>query len=176
MKPTYCIGIDPGLAGAIVTLDPQGRPTVELMPTLESAKGKPAYDLRRLSDLFVEVNRMVRAEGCLLFLTVERLQSMPAEMRGTMANYGRGRALGIIEAMATAHDVPYQLAVPQVWQKAMLAGVEGTDTKQRTVLAAQRLFPSVSLLRTPRSRKADHNIADALLLAEYGRRTCVGIK
>jgi hypothetical protein len=31
-------------------------------------------------------------------------------------------------------------------------------------------------LRTPRSRKADHNIADALLLAEYGRRTCVGIK
>ncbi len=176
MSSTYCIGVDPGIHGAIVVLDPHGRPTVELMPTLESAKGKPAYDLRRLSDLFVEVNRMVRAEHRSLFLTVERLQAMAMEKGGTLANYGRGRALGIIEAMATAHDIPYQLAVPQVWQKSMLAGVEGADTKQRTVLAAQRLFPSVSLLRTPRSRKADHNIADALLLAEYGRRTCVGIK
>jgi hypothetical protein len=52
----------------------------------------------------------------------------------------------------------------------MLAGTPGEDTKQRSVIAAQRLFPNVSLLPTPRCKKPSDGIADALLIAEWGRR------
>jgi hypothetical protein len=52
----------------------------------------------------------------------------------------------------------------------MLEGTQGDDTKQRSIIAAKRLFPEVSLRRTERSRKDDDGISDAILLAEYGRR------
>ena len=51
-----------------------------------------------------------------------------------------------------------------------IAGTPAGDTKQRSVIAAQRLFPGVSLLPTERSRKASDGLADALLLASYGQR------
>jgi len=70
-----------------------------------------------------------------------------------------------------ALEIPYQLVSARTWQKSMLAGTSGADTKQRSILAAGRLFPGVNLKRSARARKADDGIADALLLAEYARRT-----
>jgi hypothetical protein len=101
---------------------------------------------------------------------IEQLQPMPMEKGGTLANYARGRSLGVLEALCVAHKLSYQLVRPQAWQKVMLAGVEGQDTKARSIIAAGRLFPKVSLMRTERSKKPDDGFADALLIAEYARR------
>jgi hypothetical protein len=72
--------------------------------------------------------------------------------------------------MLTALEMPYQLVSPRVWQGAMHVGTPGADTKQRAVLAAQRLFPGVDLRRGGKGQRADHNVAESVLLAEFGRR------
>jgi len=64
--------------------------------------------------------------------------------------------------MLTALEIPYQLVAPQTWQRAMHAGTPGSDTKQRSILAAQRLFPSVDLRRNRKGRRPDDGLADAL--------------
>lgn len=165
---SYSIGIDPGVQGAICVLGgdtPRQVLALVPMPTQKDGKGRDALDLVSLSTLF--------SSWALLWdplITIEQLQPMPMDKGGTLANYSRGRSLGVLEALATAHRLRYQLVRPQVWQKEMLAGVEGTDTGARSIIAAQRLFPGVLLLRTERSRKLDDGLADALLIAEYGRR------
>lgn len=46
--------------------------------------------------------------------------------------------------------------------------------KKEAIELCQRLFPGVSLLRTPRSRMPDDNIAEAVLIAHYGRCLLLG--
>ncbi len=105
-----------------------------------------------------------------LFVTVEKSQPLPPKFGGGFANYQRGCSTGWAW-MLTALEISYQLVAPRTWQKVMHAGTSGTDTKQRSIIAAQRLFPRVDLRRSEKSRKLDDGLADALLLAEYGRRT-----
>jgi hypothetical protein len=162
----YIVGIDPGVSGAIVTLNRYGTVCVsrQPMPTLKNGLGREVLDLQAISKIFAEI------KACNAFVAIEQLQPMPMDKGGTLANYARGRSLGVLEALCVAHGLPYQLIRPQTWQKQMLAGVEGTDTKARSIIAAQRLFPDVNLKRTERSKKLDDGIADALLIAEYARR------
>ena len=160
----YFVGIDPGASGAIVTLRGTEHKSTVPMPTMLNGQGRQVLDLSEINKLF-GVFRSLRA-----FVTIEQLQPMPMEKGGTLANYARGRSLGVLEAFCVAYQMRYQLVRPQAWQKEMLAGVEGQDTKARSIIAARRLFPSVSLLRTERSKKPDDGIADALLIAEYARR------
>jgi len=160
----YFVGIDPGASGAIVTLRGTEHKSTVPMPTMLNGQGRQVLDLS-------EIGRLFRWFGTLrAFLAIEQLQPMPMDKGGTLANYARGRSLGVLEAFCVAYQIRYQLVRPQVWQKEMLGGVEGQDTKARSIIAARRLFPTVSLLRTKRSKKSDDGIADALLIAEYARR------
>lgn len=163
----FIAGIDPGVSGAIAVmrLDEQGFPDIELipMPTMKDGKARNSLALHDLEDI-------LRAWPDDAFVTIELLQPMPMEKGGTLANYARGRSLGVLEAFCIAHGLSYQLVRPQVWQKEMLAGVQGDDTKARSIIAAQRLFPKVNLKRSERSRKPDDGFADALLIAEWTRR------
>lgn len=160
----YFVGIDPGVSGAIVALCGTEHKNSVPMPTMLNGQGRQVLDLS-------EIDRLFRWFGTLrAFVAIEQLQPMPMDKGGTLANYARGRSLGVLEAYCVAYQIRYQLVRPQVWQKEMLAGVEGQDTKARSIIAARRLFPSVSLLRTERSKKPDDGIADALLIAEYARR------
>jgi hypothetical protein len=87
-----------------------------------------------------------------------------------LAQFHRGVQWGFAW-MLQAFQFPHELVHPRRWQSLMHAGTPGQNTKQRSILAAQRLFPDVELRRTQRSRKADDGFAEALLLAEFGRRT-----
>jgi hypothetical protein len=158
-------GVDPGLKGAIAVLDQDGAVlNVRSIPLVSGGtRARDTFDLPTIRDVFMEW----RERGS-LFVTVERLQPLPAKLGGGIANFARGVSCGFVW-MLTALDVPYQLVAPRAWQKALFLGTPGEDTKQRSVLAAQRLFPSVDLRRDGRGRP-DHNLADSLLLAEFGRR------
>lgn len=163
------LGIDPGHDGALAIIDdcaPAARWIP--MPMVHAAKGKPQYDVKALHEFFAVVGRDVGSRG--IYAACERLTALPPTMGGSSANYARGRSLGLLEALMVATHTPYALVQPKAWQKVMLAGTPGDDTKQRSILACQRLFPSVSLMRTERCRKPHDGAADALLIAEYGRR------
>lgn len=173
------VGIDPGKSGAIATIEP-GRsqedgimiiptPVIQSLTKAGKRQGRPEYDLpairRRLVGLLGEA-----------FVTVEKGQPLPPKMKGgTIANYHRGVSRGY-EWMLVGLGLPHQLVAPATWQKEMLAGTPGADTKQRAIIAAGRLFPAVDLRPTPRCKKPSDGFADALLLAAYGMRKYGGVQ
>ncbi len=158
------VGVDPGKSGAIVILGEIAVPCT--MPVLTAAKGRVEYNLAAI--------RVILARDAIEHVFIEKLQPMPLEKGGTIANYNRGAASHLLIGICVGLKIPFTLVAPQTWQKVMLAGTPGGDTKQRSILAAQRLFPTVSLLASERCRKPHDGIADALLIAEYGRRVLAG--
>lgn len=161
------VGVDPGKSGAIATIDGNtGETSIEPMPVIKATKSRTEYDL-------VEIKKKLlsfRPGYNQILVTVEKLQPLPPKMKGgSIANYHRGVASGWTWLL-TGLGIPHQLVRPQEWQKVMLAGTSGTDTKQRSIIAAQRLFPGQSLKRTARCRKPDSGFSDALLICAYGMR------
>lgn len=171
------VGVDPGKTGAIAAIDAEADPGDDAgvrlwpMPVIKARRGRPEYDLGEIASLLREL-----AEATLVFVTLEKGQAYPEtvgtrHMGGGIANYQRGLGRGIFEGLLVGLGVSYQLVHPKTWQKVMLDGTSGTDTKQRAIIAAQRLLPGVELRRSERARKPDEGMVDAALLALYGART-----
>jgi hypothetical protein len=161
------LGIDPGKEGAIGAVDERGR-CIEVLPIplLTAEKGgREEFDLVEIRAVLHR--HMVETSGA-VFVTLEKLSPLPRSMGGAYANYARGLSHGW-EWMLVAMEIPYQLVGPLRWQRVMLADTAG-DTGRRSIQVAKRLWPTVSLRRTTRSRKDDHGFADSLLLADWGRR------
>lgn len=183
-------GIDPGKQGAMALIDDSGR-VLETAPTPLCRRGlRDDYDLPAIRERLLRW--VVETEGPLL-VTLELLQSLPPArpgkfLGGAHANFARGVArgwewmlqgLGFDPYGAPARDLGrigrYMLVRPQTWQKAIYASTGSTgDGKTRSLHAAGVLFPGQLLTRTPRSTKPDDGIAEALLLATYGRLVVTG--
>jgi hypothetical protein len=169
------VAIDPGMHGAIAWLDTKtGAAHARLMPLVPN-KDRDDYDE-------FEMRRLLAGTQGLGLVVYEKLGALPPmrkdgkAMGGVVGNHRRGLACGIIRGLLAGLGVPpgCQIAVlPQVWQRALLEGIPGADTKARSVRLAQRIFPGVSLV-PPRCWRPHDGIADALCLAEYGRRLLAG--
>jgi crossover junction endodeoxyribonuclease RuvC len=130
------------------------------MPTLDLPKGR-ALNGPRIMEILLDANPRL--------VIVESQQCFPKQ--GGKSNFttgfGYGRLLGLLEGLEIAH----QVVRPKVWQKAM--GIVGSgQSKQQAASIALRLWPGLCLLATPRCRVPHDGLADALLMAEWGRRTC----
>lgn len=146
---TY-IGIDPGKKGAMAIIRGPGDYT--LVP----------FDVETYS------RELLRVDGAVCAL--ERVGAMPGQ--GVTSMFSFGENYGFIQGLLTANAIPYELVTPQRWKKTF----EVTGDKNSSIAVAKRLFPGVSLLRTVNSRKDDDGMAEALLLAEYARRTMGGAR
>lgn len=167
------VGVDPGLIGAIAIID-SNTMEIEILPMpIIKGKGRSQYDLVEIKNVLCLLPGYAETFPPHILVTVEKLQPLPPKMPGgSIANYNRGVASGW-SWLLTGMSIPHQLVRPQEWQKVMLAGTSGTDTKQKSIIAAQRLFPGQSLKRTEKCRKSDAGMSDALLLCAYGMRTRV---
>lgn len=101
---------------------------------------------------------------------IERVSASPGA--GVSGMFRFGQSYGRLSMLFTAHKVSFDLIGPHTWQQAMgCARPKGeakesqTTHKNRTKARAQQLFPNL---------KITHAIADALLIAEYGRRLRAG--
>lgn len=151
------MGIDPGLSGAIVTLE-GGEIEKFVMPTVGNL-----LELDELNRIFLSLKNSV------YHAFLEKVSAMPKQGSSSMFKFGR--VYGIAEAFLVSHQIPYTLVTPQRWQRSMHAGVEkNLDPKQRSRVAASRLFPGLDLLANKKCRVPHSGIIDALLIAEYGRR------
>lgn len=144
---TY-IGIDVGKNGGIALL------------TSESAAVIP-YD----DDEFVALMEDVFLCGDKAFAVVEKVGAMPKQGVTSMFNFGK--SAGFIEGVLRSYRIPYQLVPPHVWKKEFSLG---NKDKQASIKACKRLFPKVNLFRTEKCRKEHDGMAEALLMAEYGKR------
>lgn len=142
------IGIDPGIEGGIALIGSD----IEYQ----------AY--KYTSQKLIEVVRALAEQHLEVQAWVEQVHSMPAQGVASTFTFGKGfgQILGILEAL----NVPTNLVPAGQWKGAI--GV--THDKQTSIRKAQFLFPEVSLLATKRSRKPSDGMAEALLIAEYGRR------
>ena len=161
------IGIDNGANGAIVVIDGRRNPTAVVpMPTIDvgvTRKGKRGtkrlLDMRSCLEVFLAAKNAADGD---CFAVLEYAQVFPGEGRSTAFTAGRG--YGALEMALVALSIPYAIVRPRAWQKAVLTGVEGADTKAKSVLKCQREFPTIDL--TPgRKRKPMDGVADAACMA-----------
>ena len=140
------VGIDPGLAGGIGIIG--------------SEVNAYAYSSQKL----IEILKKLKEENESVEVFVEEVHSMPQQGVKSMFTFGKGfgTILGILEAL----DFKYELIKPQTWK----AQMHVTSDKKTSIEKAQKLFPNVSLLPTPRCRVPADGLAEALLIAYYGKQ------
>ena len=181
------MGIDPGLTGGIVILNEEGSvenkwpiPTIVSyasgkkkkatkegeQPKKKATKSKKTttLDLIALNQIFTQLKTEVD------HAVLEQVASRPG--MASPAVFKFGRVYGILEGLLAAHQIPYTLCIPRVWCKVIHAGIEGgMEPKDKSRVALGRLFPAVDLRPTERAIKPHEGMMDALLIAEWGRRT-----
>jgi crossover junction endodeoxyribonuclease RuvC len=157
------IGIDPGLDGAVGVIGEQagnGCPRVFDTPTLtvEGEKTKRRYNTAAMAQILMSIDL---TKGILVIL--ENVHSMPKQ--GVASSFSFGQGLGMWQGIVAALGIPLEMPSPQRWKKEIMAD-QGRD-KDAARFKAIQLFPA---LATQLSRVKDDGRAEALLMAEYGRR------
>ena len=149
MMSKVCIGVDPGARGSMAIIHPDGG--VDLFPWDDA-------------HMYFEELEILDCRNFRPMAAIEHVNAMPGQGVTSMFNFGRN--FGMVLGMFHTLRIPFELVRPQRWMKDF--GISGD--KNDHVAVARRLFPEVSLKRTPRCVKDDDGHADALLLAEWARR------
>lgn len=158
------VGIDPGVTGAVSVIDCTYLESGEI-----ECHDTPIYhDGKRTrinsADCGALLRDLKRESGGKLAVFIEKSQPMPKN--GSIACFGLGYSFGVWIGILAALEIPYTLVTPQAWKKALMPGEPKEKDSSRVV--ARRLWPAQT--EEWLSRKKDHGRADALLIAEYGRR------
>ena len=136
------IGVDPGMSGGVVWLEDGIPPTVCKFGDLTEGD---------ISEVFSKLP--VQS-----FAILESVHSFPGQ--GVASSFKFGMNFGMLKGFLYGFGIPFELVTPQKWQKEIGCLTGGDKNISKT--KAQQLFPQI---------KVTHAIADALLLAEYARRT-----
>lgn len=147
------LGIDPGKSGGVSL--------IKIVESEISAESYPmeAIEFPRLIADLIEDERTYAIIAC-----IEKVSARPGQGVTSMFHFGEG--YGYIRGVLEANFVPYQLVPPQKWKKEFSLGAD----KEDSIKACKRLFPNVSLRRTPKCSKDHDGMAESLLMAEYARR------
>lgn len=150
------LGIDPGITGAMALLDAEGCAVmVEHLPTI--ARGNAAKVKREIDPAGLVHLLRIHAGG-IEAAWLEQVSSRPGQ--GVASVFSLGHSVGSISATLATLGIPIHLVTPAAWKRQ--AGLTSSDKEQARALAV-RLFPAI-----PLHRKADHNLAEALLIARHG--------
>lgn len=163
------MGIDPGQEGALVLLAPIfgsiGVITYLKMPVIKlknNGKYKIHYDIDHIISFITEI----KSKYANTHVFIEEIHSAPGQ--GATSMFSMGFGYGLLCGIISTLKCPLTTVRPQVWKKELMAGMPAD--KLASCVIVGRLFPgALPLLKTPRG-KPDHNIADAILIAEWGRR------
>lgn len=139
-------GIDVGKGGGVAFIDERG--------VVLQAAPMPETDSDILELLFWAGREMtlIPCRGVL-----EKVHASP--QMGVTSAFSFGASYGALRMALAAARMPFDEVSPFKWQRKLECISEGD--KRVTKARAQQLFPHV---------KVTHALADALLLAEYGRR------
>jgi hypothetical protein len=146
---TVVCGIDPGAKGGLAFIDSEAGVRVDVLP-----------HVTRL----VEELRLTAPD----IVYLEKAQTFPGQ--GICGAFNYGDHFGQLQGILITMKIPYQLVTPLMWTRVMHVGCTGKDAKAKSLQAARRLFPSVDLLATARSRVPHDGMVDALLIAAFGAK------
>ena len=140
------IGVDPGKNGGIAFINEFGE-IIQLLPFSDD-----------------DLIQLIKNCSSDMICTLEHVHAMPKQ--GVSSTFNFGMNYGFIQGVLKAYGIPYELVTPQKWKKEFSC----TSDKNTSIEVCKRLFPSVNLKATERCKKDHDGIAEALLIAEYGRR------
>jgi transcriptional regulator with XRE-family HTH domain len=181
---TLFLGIDPGLDGFCALVAPDGLPVEERKVPLLA---EDEYDLPGMCELARGWSKVVS------LAVLEHQQAFPGSgppcpackrptgTQGVTSTFSTGRGFGLWEMALVAAGVRYELARPQKWKGAMgvlppkgLKISRNDRTKLAKKLAiekTQALFPGYDLRENERCRVPHAGKCEAMLMAEFARRT-----
>ena len=163
-------GIDAGLSGALVLMNDGVVTDYQSMPTRVNPRGKKEICALTLWEI---LHYWQNKHDCqwVDLAVVEQLHALPGDGKVSLATFmkGVGKILAVLEILGIPREEP----TPQQWKKVVLAGTD--KSKDAAVGYVQSRYPTVNLV-LPGSKKPSHDVADAVCLAEYGRRLLLGDK
>ena len=142
-------GIDVGISGA-VCIKKEDTINVQSLPTV----GK-IIDVEKLHSILKEADHIF----------IEKSHAMPKQ--GVVSSFNFGYTYGLIEAAARLTNAKVEIVHSKTWKNLILKGT--AKDKDAALVFAHRLYPDLIV------KKSDHNKADAILIAEYGRRILGGL-
>jgi hypothetical protein len=149
-------GIDPGKTGALFVTDFEALFKAYEVPLLK-IKGKERPDWGRLYDRWV-----VAALGA-SHVFIELVGARPGQ--GVTSMFSFGYTAGFMYGVVCPY--PHTFLTPQRWKKIVgISGSDGDESRRR----ASQLFPQCNLW----SRKKDHGVAEAALIAYAGAQLLKG--
>jgi len=165
------LGIDPGMSGGIAKLKQDGArwyPSAIPMPSTESA----------IADRLWTIQEEAQKEEVEIICFLEQVQVMPAIRRvkgpngekreevnaGIVSTAKFMQGYGFLRGCLISIGIPVEDIRPQAWQR--LLGCMTRGNKNVSKQRAQQLFPTIQIT---------HKIADALLIAEAGRKIRLGL-
>lgn len=154
MSDVLILGIDPGKQGGIAWIRGNEYGAVKMPLTRH--------------EVYSHLSEITFQPCQKLVAVVEAVHSMPKQ--GVASTFKFGKGYGEVLGMLTAIGAQIHEPTPQAWKKEMLAGTD--KGKDASIQRAENLFPNINLV-APGCRIPSDGMAEALLLAEYGRRTCI---
>lgn len=153
------LGIDIGLTGAMSAVDSRGTCSVHDLPVIEDASGKridAAALIKGIRDLI--------PAGIGGFIVMEniRVRAMAGHAMSHKTETSLVLSRGVVQAVADIARIPVRTVEPQVWKRWYGLGKE----KGAALEVARRLYPCAEHML---KRQKDHNRAEALLIAHWGR-------
>ncbi|KAF0218814.1 MAG: hypothetical protein FD174_2597 [Geobacteraceae bacterium] len=148
----FYIGIDPGQKGGLSLITNDGK-AVEYERMPETPGG--------IYQFFTDA--LVASENQLV--TVMESGGGGGSAVGTFAAKSAGLYLGYFRMLCAVVGVPLHEVHPATWK----ANMRVRSAKDTSIRMAEQLFPTVNLL-FPRCTKKHDGCAEALLIAEWGRR------
>jgi len=157
---TIIFGIDPGVTGAIAVMDINNTMIYDMpvITTTNKARKESIVDVR---EVFKIISRNVKT-NCRNVIFLEKTQAMKDS---AMTAFSMGMSRMAIIAVSSILAIPFYDVTPQEWKKYFKLNKCDKDASRGVAI---KLFPS---LHEELKHKKDHNRAEALLIAEYGRIT-----
>lgn len=146
MKQIF-VGIDPGKSGALAMIDAESGIAFAI-----------PYDPKKYID---ELRFLDPAKT---IVCLESVHAMPKQ--GVTSQFTFGTNFGWLQGVLDTLHIPYELVHPKKWKLEFSV----TADKNSAIEVCKRLYPDVSLLPSPRCKKDNDGMAEALLMAEYARR------
>jgi crossover junction endodeoxyribonuclease RuvC len=164
MTDKVILGFDPGIGGGVALLSETSEVLVIPTPIIKGKGG--AKSLIDIEQLVRWIKTQILTIEQISLACVEKVHAMPKQ--GVTACFTFGMGYGQLLGMLATLSIPTELVTPQQWKKEVLKG-SGKE-KSHAIQYVRRRYPNVSLLATSRSKKPHDGMAEALCIAEYGRR------
>ena len=152
------VGIDPGLKGSLVCMQTQTGDLLDKIPMPKNIIPDVYRWLFQIKNTFPT-----------LCIGLEK----PLMMKGRsslVGSFTSGRNFGCLEAAIRLLYVPFHIIPPQSWTHEMHKGIDGKDSKDRSLIVAKNIWPCEKFTYNEKQLKPNEGIVDAMLIAEYLRR------